>query len=163
MASKSLSLSCHRCRLLRPLVLHLRLGNALVPLRLHVDVGRIITGLEDNVDPDEEILRCVLPLPGLCTARPWEYNGQRYFASGWVYAGGNREAGESGVDGYGVWKGDDKGGLVAVSAKTHKAMLDQVYAGQRSVGMIFPCSVHAEANLGIMFVYDLSTGDWGGT
>ncbi|EFJ21989.1 hypothetical protein SELMODRAFT_416916 [Selaginella moellendorffii] len=129
---------------------------------------RITTGLEDKVDPDGEILRCVLPLPGLCTARLWEYNGQRYLASGWVYAGGYREAGESGVDGYGVWKVDDKGGLVAVSAKTHISILRQVYAGQRSVGAVFRCSVHAEANLvifseiGLMFVYDLSTGDWGG-
>ncbi|EFJ21986.1 hypothetical protein SELMODRAFT_416913 [Selaginella moellendorffii] len=129
---------------------------------------RITTGLEDKVDPDGEILRCVLPLPGLCTARLWEYNGQRYLASGWVYAGGYREAGESGVDGYGVWKVDDKGGLVAVSAKTHKSILRQVYAGQRFFGAVFRCSVHAEANLvifseiGIMFVYDLSTGDWGG-
>ncbi|EFJ18251.1 hypothetical protein SELMODRAFT_420267 [Selaginella moellendorffii] len=129
---------------------------------------RITTGLEDKVDPDGEILRCVLPFPGLCTARLWEYNGQRYLASGWVYAGGYRESGVSGVDGYGVWKVDDKGGLVAVSAKTHKSILRQVYAGQRSMGAVFRCSVHAEANLvifsetGLMFVYDLSTGDWGG-
>ncbi|EFJ22067.1 hypothetical protein SELMODRAFT_416840 [Selaginella moellendorffii] len=150
----------HRCRLLRPLVLHLRLGNALVfspqapvlpSLRQGLDdyfydptiLGfydfgrarwstgevmrslRITAGLEDKVDPDGEILRCVLPLPGLCTARLREYNGQRV-------AGCMREA--TARQGSPELMAMACGRLttrVAVSAKTPKAMLDQVYAGQR--------------------------------
>ncbi|EFJ22140.1 hypothetical protein SELMODRAFT_443396 [Selaginella moellendorffii] len=60
---------------------------------------RITAGLEDKIERDGDFLRCVLPLPGLCTTRLWEHNGQRYFASGWAYAGGNRESGDCGVDG----------------------------------------------------------------
>ncbi|EFJ18349.1 hypothetical protein SELMODRAFT_420196 [Selaginella moellendorffii] len=46
--------------------------------RARWSTGEVVRSLlEDKVDPDGEILRCVLPLPGLCTARLWEYNGQR--------------------------------------------------------------------------------------
>ncbi|EFJ18419.1 hypothetical protein SELMODRAFT_420329 [Selaginella moellendorffii] len=43
---------------------------------------RITTGLEDKTEQVGDFLRCVLPLPGLCTTRLREHNGKRYFASG---------------------------------------------------------------------------------
>ncbi|EFJ08661.1 hypothetical protein SELMODRAFT_428740 [Selaginella moellendorffii] len=58
---------------------------------------------------------CVLPQPGLSTSRLWEYNGQRYFASAWVYAGVTCDR-DDGVDGFGVWTVENNGSLVAVSA-----------------------------------------------
>ncbi|EFJ07920.1 hypothetical protein SELMODRAFT_429444 [Selaginella moellendorffii] len=117
---------------------------------------RITTGHEDKVEE------------GTCTTRLWEHNGQRYFASGWIYAGGDREEGDCGVDGYGVWKVDENGGLVPVSAVLHDAILEEVYPGRRNLGYIFRCNTAAEGNLvtfsetGIVFVYYLSTGQWGG-
>ncbi|EFJ13598.1 hypothetical protein SELMODRAFT_424504 [Selaginella moellendorffii] len=82
---------------------------------------RITTRLEVR---DGQVLRCVLPLPGVCASRLWEHNGQLYFASCWVYADDNRQAG---YDGFGVWKVDDNGGLVTVSALLYDDFAEEVY------------------------------------
>ncbi|EFJ25437.1 hypothetical protein SELMODRAFT_414117 [Selaginella moellendorffii] len=127
---------------------------------------RITTGLE-GVEQSGEFLRCVLPHPGWCTTMLWEYNGQRYFASAWIYVheGDYYKVGYCRADGYGVWKVDDNGGLVIVSAVLCKALLDQVYPGQSR--NFCRCYIHAEDNLvifseGKVFVYDLDTKRWGG-
>ncbi|EFJ08662.1 hypothetical protein SELMODRAFT_428742 [Selaginella moellendorffii] len=110
---------------------------------------RFTTGLKRK-------FHCVLPQPGWCTSRLWEYNGQQYFASAWVYAGNYK-----GVNGFGVWRVDNNGSLVTVSVVPIISILKKgLYR------CIFQVKTAADGNLvcfseeSPVVVYDLNANTW---
>ncbi|EFJ17345.1 hypothetical protein SELMODRAFT_421063 [Selaginella moellendorffii] len=124
---------------------------------------RFTTGLEGG-----KHTRCVLPRPGVCTSRLWEWDGQRYFASGWVYAGSVEDV-CCGVDGFGIWRVDEDGSLVTVSAVT-VAICSQ-YPQLKPIVQLLEVVTAADANLvcfsercpamlSVVVVYDLHTSSW---
>ncbi|EFJ22066.1 hypothetical protein SELMODRAFT_416838 [Selaginella moellendorffii] len=127
---------------------------------------RITTGLEDKVDPDGEILRCVLPLLGLCTARLSTMASDTWQVAGCMWEATARQ-GSPELMAMACGRLTVRVAWLPSLQRPIKRCLMKCTLGSALLEMVFRCSVHAEAYLvifsetGLMFVYDLSTGDWG--